>query len=64
MTEHEPTHCPRCLGIHVKVGKIKKVNLEVVMKCLDCGHKWALPSRLKTAEWADRHRVDSATPEK
>jgi transcription elongation factor Elf1 len=58
MTEHQSSTCPRCHGTHFKVGKIKKVNLEVVMKCLDCGQKWTLPSRMKTAEWANRHRIE------
>jgi hypothetical protein len=58
MTEHQPTRCPECLGTHFKVARIKKVNLEVVMKYLDCGHKWTLRTRLKTAEWASRHRVE------
>jgi transcription elongation factor Elf1 len=58
MTEQQPPQCPRCNGKHFKVAKIKKINLEVVMKCLDCGHKWTLPSRTKAAEWADRHRVE------
>jgi len=58
MTERLPTQCPRCNSNNYKVAKIKKVNLEVVVKCLDCGHKWTLPTRIKTAEWADRHRVE------